>query len=195
MRQRHDQASVAIASSRHRWSHRPGWALLLMGVVMFCGGCASNTRIEKGSLVAYGRALNEKPGIFVYYLGINLAAKTKVRPPSFFVVLPCGAVVRYDEIDLATAQQCLSVRTDVPEWLKRRAPADSLGFKGGGYYVGFVGKTQVGFGMFWKPEMGEVPKAGVSRQGPFWPMPLTMDQLRALVGEPDKTEKVIEITD
>jgi hypothetical protein len=166
-----------------------------MGVLLFSDGCASNTRIEKGSLVAYGRELNDKPGVLVYYLGINLVVKNKVRPPSFFVVLPGGTVVRYDEIDLATAQQCLAVRTDIPEWLKRRSPADSLGFKGGGYYVGFVGKTQAGFGMEWKPEMTEVPQAGVNREGPFWSMPLTMDQLRALIGQPDKIEKVIEISD
>ena len=186
---------AANASASYRWGHWASWALPLMGVLLFSDGCASNTRIEKGSLVAYGRALNGKPGVRVYYLGIDLAANTNASPPTFFVVLPGGAVVRYDKIDLATAQQCLSVRTDIPEWLKRRSPADSVGFKGGGYYVGFVGMTQTGFGMEWKPEMSEVPQAGVSRQGPFWPMPLTVDQLRALIGQPDKIERVIEITD
>jgi hypothetical protein len=105
----------------------------------------------------------------------------------------CGGPVRQDRSGNGPTR--LSVRTDIPEWLKRRSPDDSVGFKGGGYYVGFVGMTQTGFGMEWKPEMSEVPRAGVSRQGPFWPMPLTLDQLRALIGQPDKIEKVIEINE
>ena len=129
MRTRESMVTAASDSALYRRGHRASWVLLLMVVLLFCDGCASNTRIEKGSLVAYDRALNGKPGVRVYYLGIDLAANTRASPPGFFVVLPGGAVVRYDKIDLATAQQCLSVRTDIPEWLKRRSPADSVGFK------------------------------------------------------------------
>ena len=180
------KTTVVPKTPRSRWL---GAGVLLTLSLLGVSGCVRVWHIQKGSVIAqasYSPALSRRA---IWACGVNLSEPATNQPlPVFFVVLPGGPTVRYDEISRAMAEQYLSVDTNVPAFVRERWPPDYVQFRGGGYIVGFVHEKQTGITAIWDPTQKVQPTLGVTHDGPFWSMPLTVEQFRALFGEPDKVE-------
>jgi hypothetical protein len=184
----------AMLASGH-FMRRVLLGILLAGMLSACAGVS---RLEKGSLTAFGELHNGAHEPRYYLVRINVEKAADPRTMSSLVKLnPEAPPLSIAELRPESVARYLQPFSPPPQWpdsLKQKAK-EYDDYHGGGFYIAFKNGRLVSVGICSHCAGGrESPIVGTPDGQQFYTLPLTELQVAEVYGSPDRIRKVREVT-
>jgi hypothetical protein len=160
-------------------------------------GCASVSRYEKSNVVAFGEILNNTNEPQFYLLDINIENTDNSLLPEFLVLLsPEAKPILSTKLNPDYVSKYLPDFIPPPQWPQKWKDKAKLynAYEGNGFYISFKNARLISFGACSNCGGAKYsPVIGKSDGNVFYKLPLNLDQLVEIFGDPDKLYKVGEV--